>query len=411
MFAWFERRIEPYPSREAQRPPSRLIAFCWHYSRDAVPWLLLMAFLTAVIAIGEVYLFGFLGDIVNWLSDADREGFLAREGLKLALMAAIVLVGLPAVVLLQSLVVHQTLLGNYPMIARWQMHRYLLRQSLSFFADEFAGRVATRVMQTSLAVRESVMKMLDVFVYISVYFLTAMVLVSTADWRLTLPFLLWGIVYGIMIRFFVPKLKELSRQQADSRSMMTGRVVDSYTNIATVKLFSHAHREEGYARFAMDEFLRAVHRQMRLVTLFHSIVYFNNGVLIFLIGSLSIGLWLGEAISVGSIAIAIGLSLRLNNMSQWIMWEVSAFFENIGVVMDGMSMMSQPHVVTDPLPKKTLVPTQGAIEFEGIRFHYGKEGGVIENLSLSIEPGEKIGLVGPLGCGQDDNHQPAAAVP
>ncbi len=400
MFQWFERRLKPYPEQEAVRPPTNLLAFCWHYSRDAMPWLLAMSILTMLIAIGEVYLFGFLGDIVNWLSESGREGFLQREGWRLAFMAGFVLIGLPGVVLLHSLVIHQTLLGNYPMIARWQMHRYLLRQSLSFFADEFAGRVATRVMQTSLAVRESVMKMLDVFVYICVYFTTTVVLVASADWRLAMPLLLWAVVYGALIYTFVPWMKELARQQADSRSMMTGRIVDSYTNIATVKLFSHARREESYARSAMDEFLDTVYRQMRMVTWFQAIVYFNNAVLIFLVGCLSIYLWLGEVISVGAIAVAIGLALRLNNMSQWIMWEVAAFFENLGVVIDGMSMMSKPHQIVDAEPKVPLTPQKGKISFENIRFHYGKEGGVIDDLSLSIAPGEKIGLVGPSGAGK-----------
>ncbi|GKX33465.1 MAG: ABC transporter ATP-binding protein [Rhizobiaceae bacterium MnEN-MB40S] len=400
MFQWFERRLKPYPEEEAVRPPTGLLAFCWHYSRDAMPWLLAMSVLTMLIAIGEVYLFGFLGDIVNWLSESGREGFLQREGWRLAFMALFVLIGLPGVVLLHSLVIHQTLLGNYPMIARWQMHRYLLRQSLSFFADEFAGRVATRVMQTSLAVRESVMKMLDVFVYICVYFTTTVVLVASADWRLAMPLLLWAVVYSVLIYTFVPWMKDLARQQADSRSMMTGRIVDSYTNIATVKLFSHARREESYARSAMDEFLDTVYRQMRMVTWFQAIVYFNNAVLIFLVGFLSIYLWLGEVISVGAIAVAIGLALRLNNMSQWIMWEVAAFFENLGVVIDGMSMMSKPHQIVDAEPKVQLAPQKGKISFENIRFHYGKEGGVIDDLSLSIAPGEKIGLVGPSGAGK-----------
>ncbi|WP_099865001.1 ABC transporter ATP-binding protein [Pararhizobium haloflavum] len=400
MFDWFERRLNPYPADPPGRPPESFVAFCWHYSRQAWPWLLAMACLTALISIGEVLLFGFLGSIVDWLAAADPDGFLAREGTTLAAMAALVLVGLPLIVLVQSMLIHQTLLGNYPMIARWQMHRYLLRQSLGFFANEFAGRVATKVMQTSLAVRETVMKMLDVFVYVVVYFVSMIVMIASADLRLVLPLLLWLAIYISLIVYFVPRLKQVSRAQADARSTMTGRVVDSYTNISTVKLFSHAGREERYARQGMDEFLMTVHRQMRLVTLFQVLIYFNNALLVFGVSALAIGLWMGNAVSVGAIAIAIGLALRMNGMSQWIMWEVSALFENIGVVMDGMAMMAQPQAVTDSPQSSDLVSRKGRIAFERVRFHYGKTSGVISDLSLSIEAGEKIGLVGRSGAGK-----------
>ena len=207
MFGWFEARLKPYPADEPNQPPQGLLAFCWHYSRDAAPWLLLMSLLTAMISVGEVVLFGFLGNIVDWLANADRDGFLEREGTRLMVMGAIVLIGLPGAVLLQGLIVHQTLLGNYPMVARWQMHRYLLRQSINFFANEFAGRVATKVMQTSLAVRETVMKLLDVFVYVAVYFISMIVMVAAADLRLALPLVVWIAAYVVLIIVFVPRLK------------------------------------------------------------------------------------------------------------------------------------------------------------------------------------------------------------
>ena len=400
MFSWFERRLNPYPQEPSGRPPQQFLAFCWHYSKDAAPWLAIMSLLTAIFAVGEVFLFSFLGDIVNWLTESSREEFLAKEGTRLLWMGALVLVGLPMVVWLQSLFMHQTLLGNYPMIGRWQMHRYLLRQSLSFFADEFAGRVATRVMQTSLAVREAVIKILDVLVYVVVFFITMLIMVAAADIRLAAPMVIWGAVYVGMIAYFVPRLKRISRQQADARSMMTGRVVDSYTNIATVKLFSHAGREETYAQGAMDEFLETVHRQMRLVTLFHGIVYFNNALLLFAIGALSINLWLADSVSVGVIAASTALALRISSMSHWIMWEVSALFENVGVVIDGMSMLSREHSVVDARSARVLNANHGEIVFDHIRFHYGKDGGVISDLSLTIRPGEKVGLVGRSGAGK-----------
>ncbi len=400
MFDWFEKRINPFPSEEPVRPPKGLVAFCWHYSRDVWPWLVAMSVLSALIAVAEVVVFGFLGSIVDWLSGADRSTFLETEFWRLAGMGLFVLVVLPVLVFLHSLIIHQTLLGNYPMIARWQMHRYLLRQSMSFFANEFAGRVATRVMQTSLAIREAVMKLMDILVFVGVYFISVLFLVGSADWRLMLPLLLWLVVYSGLIAYFVPKMRDVSEKQADARSMMTGRVVDSYTNINTVKLFSHAGREADYARDSMWGFLVTVYGQMRLVTLFQALIYFNNCLVVFLVAATAIWLWLGAAVTVGAIAAATALALRLNGMSQWIMWEVSGLFENIGVVHDGMSMMTIPHDVNDKAGAKPIAVARGGIEFDHVRFHYGKEKGVIEDLSLAIKPGEKIGLVGRSGAGK-----------
>ncbi len=400
MFAFFEKRIEPFPAEEPTSPPDGLFAFCWHYTKPAFPWLVAMSLLSAAIAASEVLVFGFLGRIVDWLTEADRTNFLQSEGPGLLWMGLFLVVVMPALVFLHSAIIHQTLLGNYPMIARWQMHRYLLKQSMGFFANEFAGRVATKVMQTSLAIRETVMKLMDILVYVTVYFLSIVVLVASADWWLVLPLLLWFAIYVAIIAFFVPKLRANSEKQADARSMMTGRVVDSYTNIMTVKLFSHAGREAGYARESMQAFLDTVHGQMRLVTLFQAAVYFNNCLVVFLIAAMSIWLWTDAAVTIGAIAAAISLGLRLNGMSQWIMWEVSALFENIGIVHDGMAMLSAPQEVNDHSDASALVAQKGAIEFDAIRFHYGKGKGVIEDLSLAIKPGEKIGLVGRSGAGK-----------
>ena len=401
MFRWFESRLNPYPAEEPGVPPSGFIAFCWHYTKPAWRWLAFMSCVTAMIAAGEVYLFGFLGNVVDWLATSDREGFLDREGSRLLWMGIVLLVVLPGITLLHSMLIHQTLLGNYPMIARWKMHRYLLKQSMDFFSNEFAGRVVTKVMQTSLAVRESVMKLLDVFMYVGVFFIAMTILMAAADWRLMLPLLLWVSVYVSLIRFFVPRLKKVSREQADARSDMTGRVVDSYTNITTVKLFSHAGREATYARESMDSFLITVHHQMRLVTRFQFCVYFINAFVVFAVSGMAIWLWLNTVVSVGAIAIAIALCLRINGMSQWVMWEVSGLFENIGVVHDGMSMMTKPHDVNDIPDSEQLVIQQGRIVFEDIDFHYGKKSSsVIEKLSLTIRPGEKIGVVGKSGAGK-----------
>src|SRR5690606_11854792 len=249
---WFERRLDPYPPAEPAQPPKGLVAFCLHYSKGAKRWLLLMALLSAAIAAGEVVLFSFLGSIVGWLSATDKSTFLASEGATLWGMAAF-LVALLVMVIASSLIIHQTLLGNFPQRIRWMVHRYLIRQSMSYFQDEFAGRIATKLMQTALAVREVMMKLLDVVVFVSVYFMGGVILAAMGDWRMAIPFLVWFAAYAGLLWHYIPKLAKVAERQADARSLMTGRIVDSYTNIATVKLFSHSSREEDYAHSAMDE--------------------------------------------------------------------------------------------------------------------------------------------------------------
>ena len=400
MFRFFERRIDPFPETLQGAPPKGLWPFLWHYIRPAAPWLILMSLFTALIAVGEVALFGFLGGIVDWLASANREGFLQREGGTLAIMGAVLLIGLPLATLIQGLIVYQGLMGNVPMSARWRMHRQMLGQSMGFFGNEFAGRVATKVMQTALSVREVVMKVLDVFVFVAVYFISALVLVASADPWLMVPFLLWAVVYGFILRWFVPRLGKIAELQADARSVMTGRIVDSYTNIQTVKLFAHSGREEDYAKGSMDGFLQTVYRQMRMVTGFNVIVYVNNSLLVFLVAAGGIYLWMGNLVGAGAVAAAVGLTLRIKSMSQWIMWEVAGLFENIGVVYDGMAMLQKPVAVEDRPGAVALPRVKGEVQFDGVTFHYGKGAGVIENLNLAIKPGEKIGLVGRSGAGK-----------
>jgi len=400
MFRFFERRIDPFPETLQGAPPKGLWPFLWHYIRPAAPWLILMSIFTALIAVGEVALFGFLGGIVDWLASADRDGFLQREGGTLAIMGAVLLIGLPLATLIQGLIVYQGLMGNVPMSARWRMHRQMLGQSMGFFGNEFAGRVATKVMQTALSVREVVMKVLDVFVFVAVYFISALVLVASADPWLMVPFLLWAVVYGFILRWFVPRLGKIAELQADARSVMTGRIVDSYTNIQTVKLFAHSGREEDYAKGSMHGFLQTVYRQMRMVTGFNVIVYVNNSLLVFLVAAGGIYLWMGNLVGAGAVAAAVGLTLRIKSMSQWIMWEVAGLFENIGVVYDGMAMLQKPVAVEDRPGAVALPRVKGEVQFDGVTFHYGKGAGVIENLNLAIKPGEKIGLVGRSGAGK-----------
>jgi len=400
MFRWFESRLDPFPAEEPLEPPKTLVGFCLHYTRGSWRWLVPSAILMSMIAITEVWMFSFVGNIVDWLAVRDRETFLRDEGMALALMAALVLVGLPLMVWFHSLINQQVLMGNYPMRIRWQVHRYLLKQSMTFYQDEFAGRIATKLMQTALAVRECVIKLIDVMNYVIVYFIGVLVIVGSADLRLAAPIAGWLVCYVMLMRYYVPRMGEVAERQADARSMMTGRVVDSYTNIQTVKLFSHARREAGFARDGMRGFLETVYEQMRLVTGLYGMLYMLNSVCLFLVGAVGIWLWLEDAVSVGAIAVAMALVLRLWGMSQWIMWELSALFENIGTVQDGINSISMPRLVEDKPGATEIVVDRGEIRFDDVRFHYGKDKGVIEKLAFTIRPGEKVGLVGRSGAGK-----------
>lgn len=400
MFTFFERLIAAFPKEEPQQAPGTLLQFILHYTKGMGVPLILMSVLTAGVATLEVTLFGFMGQLVDWLSAQDPKTFLEKEASTLFWMALVPLVALPLTGLLHSLVVHQSLLGNFPMAIRWQAHRYLLKQSVSFYSNDFAGRIATKVMQTALAVRESVMKLLDVLVYIAVSFIAMLVLVAQSDWRLMMPVLVWLVLYIAIQIYFVPKLKAISTEQADARSIMSGRIVDSYTNIATVKLFSHTNREADFAREGMDQFMDTVYVQMRLVTWLNFCVQGINHLLSFSIAALSIWLWMEEVVGVGAIAISIALALRLNGMSHWVMWEISALFENIGTAVDGMNTLSKPLQVQDKPEAKQLTVDHGGIDYQDVVFHYGEDKPVIPQLNLNIQPGEKVGLVGRSGAGK-----------
>jgi len=404
MFSFFERLTNPFPHEDPTQPPKTLIAFCRYYSKGMWRVLFAVSILSALVAMVEVSLFGFMGQLVDWFSTRDPSTFIEQEKNSLIVMSILVLIVLPGLVMLESMLTHQSILGNYPMRIRWLAHKYLLKQSLSFYQDEFAGRVATKVMQTALSVRETVTKIMNLAVYICVYFISVVVLVFSSDWRLAIPLLIWLFLYIVILRIMLPKLKRVSQKQADARSIMTGRLVDSYTNIMTVKLFSHHQREEDYAREGMNGFLHAVYPQMRLVTVLQALVWGINSILVFSISALAIYLWVNGTVSPGDIAIAVSLSLRLNGMSQWIMWEVSSLFENIGTVQDGIDTLAMPASIKDIPNAKSLTVQGGAISFEKVNFAYtGKNNntiGVFHELDMAIKAGEKIGLVGRSGAGK-----------
>ena len=400
MFRFFENLVNPFPPEEPARPPDTLVGFCLHYCRSCWPYLIAVAVLSALIAIVEVSLFSFLGNIVDWLGETDRSVFMETHGTTLIWIGVVMLVILPFFLLLHTLFVHQTLLGNLPMVIRWQAHRYVLGQSQAFFSNEFAGRIGTKVMQTSLAVREAVLKLLDVLVYVLVYFISVLVLIFSIDWRLVIPFVVWFAVYLITVGYFVPRLGEVSRQQADARALMTGRVIDSYTNISTVKLFSHAGREAAYAKEGMGGFMTTVLQQMRLSSLFQMCVEYSGMFLLAATLYTGIALWLAGEVTTGPVAVSMAVILRLQGLSHWIMWETTALFENIGVVRDGMATLSKQRAVEDREDAVALEIKEPSISFERVSFDYVSELPVIKNFELEVKTGEKVGVVGRSGAGK-----------
>ena len=399
MFAFFEKLVEPYPDDAAAPPPAGFVGFVWSCSHGLRRYIALMTLLTAAIGAFEALLFAALGRIVDALGAVVPATLFAAHGGTLVLLA-LVLLASTGLVALQSMFKHQTLSGNFPMRLRWNFHRVLLQQSMGFFHDEFAGRIATKLMQTALAVRDVWLIVADILVFVVIYFVTMAAVVGGFDAWLLLPFLAWVLLYLGALAWFVPRLARSAKHQADARSLMTGRITDAYTNIATVKLFSHAGREAAYARSAMQEFLATVHAQMRLISGFEVVNHLLAITLIAATGGITLWLWSRGQLGVGAVAAATAMALRLNGISHWVMWEMSNLFEQIGTVQDGISTLARPIAITDASDAKPLQVSHGEIRFEDVSFAYGGQRKVIEHLSLTIRPGEKIGLVGRSGAGK-----------
>ena len=404
MLSWFERRLDPFPETPDDAPhvvpPSGFFAFVWAATRGTRGLLLGMTVLTASIGAFEAILFSVLGQIVDWLSQTPKDQLWAQSSGKLLGLGAIVLLS-PLAVWLQTLLKHQALAGNFPMRLRWRFHRQMLNQSMSFYQDEFAGRVATKVMQTALAVRDTCFIVMDILVFVVIYFVTMTAVVGHFDRWMLLPFLGWLTLYSLSVWFFVPRLGVSAQAQADARSLMTGRITDAYTNIATVKLFSHGQREAQYARSAMRDFLATVYRQMRLVSGFEFVNHTLSMVLILAATGVSLWLWVHDEVGIGAVAASTAMALRLNGISHWMMWEMAMLFEHIGTVQDGIGTLSKPQHVLDAPNAQPLQVREGEVHFDHVTFAYGDASvPVIRDLNLRIRPGEKIGLVGRSGAGK-----------
>ncbi|MBS0312648.1 MAG: ABC transporter ATP-binding protein [Proteobacteria bacterium] len=412
MFKYFERLVETYPRESPSVVPNGLWPFLWSCTRGVRPYMVVVTLTAGLIGLIEATLFAMLGRLVDWLAKTEpaqlwtqhREGLLLLFGL---------LIASPVLVSVFAFYKHQVIMGNFPMRLRWNFHRMMLAQSMSFFQGEFAGRVATKVMQTALAVRDTWMILTDVMVFVTIYFATMVIGAGGFDWRIAIPFIGWVFAYAVACRYFVPRLAKVAQAQADARSLMTGRITDAYTNIATVKLFSHAQREASYARSAMQEFMSTVYTQWRFITAFdivHHVLII--GLTLSTVG-VTLWLWSDGSTGIGAVAAAVAMTLRLNGMSNWIMWELANLFEQIGTVRDGLDTLSRRQLVVDrPLAKEIFVP-KGEIRFDEVTFSYIAEPQrsaamtaaapirpVFDRLSFTIRPGEKIGLVGRSGAGK-----------
>ncbi len=399
MFQTFERLVPPYPTEPPPPLPRRFFAFLWLCSRGLRRYLALVMLFTAGIGAFEALLFSMMAHVVDVLGRVRPAELWHEQGHVLALLAAVLLASI-VFAALQALFKYQGLFSNFPMRLRWNFHRLMLEQSLGFYQDEFAGRIATKVMQTALAVRDTWLIFTDILVYVVIYFATLIAVVGGFDPWLVAPFLGWLALYAVSLWVFVPRLGRVGQAQADARSLMTGRITDAYTNIATVKLFSHSQREAQFARGAMQEFMSTAYGQMRLVTGFETVNQTLSVLLIASTAGLSLLLWTQGAVGVGAVAAATAMAFRLNGISHWVTWELATLFEHIGTVQDGMATLSRARSVLDRPGAATLAVPRGELRFDNVVFAYGGPRKVVDGFSLVVRPGEKIGLVGRSGAGK-----------
>ncbi|MEM6650212.1 MAG: ABC transporter ATP-binding protein [Pseudomonadota bacterium] len=400
LFRFFENLVPPFTDAPVEQPPATLPAFIWYYAKPFKGLLVATIFVSALIAGIEVYALDLVGNIVDWMGTTDPEGFWETYGFELLLICGLIAILWPALSVLDDLILLQGILGNMAMSVRWRGHRYLLGQSSSFFADDFAGRISTKLMQTATGARDVVIKVTNLMVYAAVYFIsTALLFASNSLW-LTIPLILWLILYIATMVIFLPRVQRWSEKQADERSNLTGRVVDAYTNIQTVKMFSSSTAEENYAKEGMENMLGAVYPTFQVVTAMSGSLHFING--LFIAGTISMGslLWSQGLISVGALAAASAIAIRIQGLSHYFLWEMAALFEHIGAALDGMKTIAKPISVTDTPEAKALNADQGAIEFQKVTFHYGGDRKIITDLDLKVQPGEKVGLVGRSGAGK-----------
>ena len=401
MFAFFETRIRP-TELPRQAPPQGLLAFYWHFVRQTRGLYGAMFATGLAVALVDTMIPVFIGRLVTLMEATDRAAAFNAATPALLTMAAIVLIGRPLTLLADSLVRNNAVVPGVTSLIRWQSHWHVVRQSWPFFQNDFAGRIANRVMQTSNALRESVVSSIRAIWYIGIYGLSALLLMAWADWRLAVPTVLWFGGYVFFLRHFVPRMRDLAKTSSELRSLLMGRVVDSYTNILTVKLFARARDEDAHVREAVDDHTGAIAAHMRLITRFMATLSTMNALLLVGTAAIGITLWGQGQVSAGVVATALPLAWQIANVAGWVSWEVTGIFENIGVVQDGMETIAVPHTLVDAPDAPELAVPRGEIRFERLTFTYGRDDGkrVLDDLSLVIAPGERVGLVGRSGAGK-----------
>ncbi|OEO23890.1 multidrug ABC transporter ATP-binding protein [Pseudomonas sp. J237] len=400
LFRFFESRVDVFKNTADEAPPRSIAGFYWHYLKQVWPLFLALLIVGVFGALIEVSLLNFVAQLIDMAQATPSSEFFSRYRNELLWMLCVVMIIRPVVFGLHDLLGNQAITPNLTNLVRWQSHRYVLKQSLRFFQNDFAGRIAQRIMQTGPSLRDSAMQVIEALWHVVIYAAGALYLFAEADWRLMVPLLVWILAYCLLLTYFVPRIKQRSATASAARSKLMGRVVDGYSNISTLKLFAHTREEQNYARSAMQELLDKVRIQTRTVTALDVSVTAINGLLIGATGALALWLWSNQLISTGAIALALGLVIRINSMAEWIMWVVNGIFENVGTVQDGMKAIVQPREVQDREDAQPLNVRHGSVQFDSIGFHYGKTTGVISDLSLHIDAGEKIGLIGPSGAGK-----------
>jgi ATP-binding cassette, subfamily B, multidrug efflux pump len=403
-FKWLEGRVDSFPNIEPEMPKPTTWGFIWHYTKPFRGLLAVGLVFSIILSFIEVRVFAYVGQLVDQLSTANRATFWQDHKWELLFFACLAAVIQPLLTAIADSIENQGMRGNYAMRIRWLAHRYMLRQSMEFFHNEFAGRIATKVMQAAMGVRDVMMKLTQVISWVVSFVIFSIGSFIVNDWRLAIPIVVWLILYGVVMRYFVPRLGKLSEKQADMRSVVTGRVVDTYTNMPTVKLFAHASREDDYAKESMSWMLDSVHASMRVSTLMNIALNILNAFLLTSTAAMATWLWYQNAITVGAIAFSVGLVYRMLGMAHWMLWEIAGLFEDFGVVKDGVDVIAKEQAIKDTPDAKQLAVTKGAIEFDNVHFNYGKEvvpgKEVVSGLTLSIKPGEKVGLVGRSGAGK-----------
>ena len=401
MFRFFENLVDPYTDYpEQDSPPRKLWPFLWDYSQPFKRLFLITAIMSVVVAIMEIWLISYMGRLVDLLTGADPAQLVADHGWELLAVALFILFLRPILHGLDVALLNNGILVNFGTLIRWRAHRHVLRQSVGWFENDFAGRIANRIMQAPPAAGDAVFQVFDAITFSIAYMIGAAVLLADADLRLVLPLLVWLAFYGLLVRWTMKRVGPASKASSDARSMTTGRVVDSYTNIHSVKLFAHHDNEISYAKDAIEHTRRTFAAEMRIFTMMDVMLTALNGFLVVAVVGWAVWLWMQGTASVGIVAAATALTLRLNAMTGWIMWALSTFFRSLGVVAEGMETIAQPITLTDAPDAKPLVLTRGEVRLDALRHHYGRGTGGLQDVTLTIQPGEKVGLIGRSGAGK-----------